>query len=215
MRPNSWSNRSGSATRSTPTCEARRSGTAATSTDFHPGPPASPIPAFPASLDRPSLDAKVNGRLDTYGKSHADAEARFTLGTDNPGSPNIAAGLARLPIYTRGGGSLGYTQNFNRLDVTLKGGLDRISYQPSILTDGTTASNADRDYDQYSGSSRGSYELLPGVKPFAEFALDQRAHDLALDRNGVGRDSDGHDRPSRLDVRIVTASSPAKFPAAI
>ena len=67
----------------------------------------------------------------SIGKSHADAEGRFTVGTDNPGSPNISAGLAQLPIYTRIGGSLGYTQNFNRFDVTLKGGVDRISYQDS------------------------------------------------------------------------------------
>jgi hypothetical protein len=38
---------------------------------------------------------------------------------------------------------------------------------------------------------RASYELLPGVKPFAEFAADRRDHDLAFDRNGVDRDSNG------------------------
>ncbi len=144
----------------------------------------------PKSLDRPDFDGKVNGRLDVVGRSHADAEARLTVGTDNPGSPNITAGLERLPIFTRVGGSLGYTQNFNRLDVTLKGGIDRIDYQSSKFTDGTTASNDDRNFDQYSASLRGSYELRPGVTPFVEVGVDQRTHDLALDRNGLNRDSD-------------------------
>ncbi|MGZ5897110.1 MAG: outer membrane beta-barrel protein [Xanthobacteraceae bacterium] len=144
----------------------------------------------PRSLDRPSLESKVNGRLDVIGKSHADVEGRFTVGTDNPGSPNVAADLARLPIYTRVGGSLGYTQNFNRVDLTVKGGLDRISYQDSRLTDGTTSPNDDRDYQQYALSLRGSYELTPGVRPFVEVAGDERRHDLFVDRNGIRRDSD-------------------------
>jgi hypothetical protein len=144
----------------------------------------------PRSLDRPSLESKINGRLDVFGKSHADVEGRFTVGTDNPGSPNIAAGLAQLPIYTRVGGSLGYTQNFNRLDLTVKGGLDRISYQDSTLTDGTTSSNDDRDYQQYALAVRAAYEMTPWMKPFVEVSGDTRQHDLLVDRNGIRRDSD-------------------------
>ncbi len=37
--------------------------------------------------------------------------------TDNPGSPNIQAGLASYPIYTTLGGTLGFDQRFNRLRV--------------------------------------------------------------------------------------------------
>jgi hypothetical protein len=144
----------------------------------------------PRSLDRPDFEGKVNGKLDTYGRSHADVEGRLTVGTDNPGSPNVLAGLERLPIFTRLGGSLGYTQNFNRLDVTLKSGIDRIDYQPSKLTDGSSSPNNDRNYNQYSVSLRGGYELRPGMTPFAEVLADQRRHDLSLDRNGLNRDSD-------------------------
>ena len=144
----------------------------------------------PKFLDRPDFEGKANGRLDVHDRSHADAEARLTVGTDNPGSPNITAGLERLPIFTRVGGSLGYTQNFNRVDVTLKGGIDRIDYQNSVFTDGSTQSNDDRNYNQYSMALRGSYELRPGVTPFAEVSTDRRVHDLYLDRNGINRDSD-------------------------
>jgi len=90
----------------------------------------------------------------------------------------------------RVGGSLGYTQNFNRFDATLKGGADTIRYQESQLTDGTTSSNEDRDYHQYALSLRGSYDLTPGVKPFAEVSGDTRRHELPVDRNGIRRDSD-------------------------
>jgi hypothetical protein len=144
-----------------------------------------------SDLNRPSLDARVNGRIDVTPLTRVDLEGRAIVGTDNPGSPNIQAGLARLPIYTTVGGSAGFGQRFNRVEVALKGGVDRTVYQQSTFTDGTTASNADRDFDRYFGELRASYELTPGVKPFVETGADRRVHDLAIDRTGVRRDSDG------------------------
>jgi hypothetical protein len=144
-----------------------------------------------SDLNRPSLDARVNGRIDVTPLTRVDLEGRVIVGTDNPGSPNIQADLSKLPIYTTVGASAGLGQRFNRVEVTLKGGVDRTVYQQSTFTDGTTASNADRDFDRYFGELRASYELTPGVKPFVETGADRRAHDLAIDRTGVRRDSDG------------------------
>src|SRR5262245_66000188 len=94
-------------------------------------------------------------------------------------------------MYTAFGGTAGLGQRFNRVDVTLKGGADLTVYQQSTFTDGTTASNADRGFDRYFGELRASYELTPGVKSFVETGADRRVHDLAIDRTGVRRDSDG------------------------
>ena len=41
-------------------------------------------------------------------------------------------------------------------------------YQYSELTDGTSTSNDDRNYNQYGGLGRVSYDLMPGLKPFGE-----------------------------------------------
>jgi hypothetical protein len=38
---------------------------------------------------------------------------------------------------------------------------------------------------------RGSYELTPGVRPFAETGVDRRVFDLPVDFNGIRRGSDG------------------------
>jgi hypothetical protein len=143
------------------------------------------------SLDRPAFDGKIDGRIDVTGQTRVDLESRFLVATDNPGSPNIQAGLARLPISTTAGGSVGLGQRFNRFDVSLKGGIDRTTYQNSTFTDGTTASNDDRNFDLYSTQLRTGYELTPGVKPFFEIDVDRRHHDLALDRFGIDRDSQG------------------------
>jgi hypothetical protein len=147
---------------------------------------------FVPDLDRPNLDGKVDGRIDVTRDSQIDAQARLLVGTDNPGSPNLQAGLAKLPIFVSGGGTLGYTQRFNRFELSGKASVDRTVYQASDLTDGTTASNDDRNYNQYGFTLRGGYELTPGVKPFVEGGVDSRVHDLAFDRNGVVRDSDGY-----------------------
>ena len=144
---------------------------------------------FSPALSRPNVDSKVNGRIDISSRTRADIEGRFLLSTDNPGSPNIQVGLANLPIFTTTGGSAGITQRFNRFEVTAKGSVDRTVYQDSTLLDGTTASNADRDFNQYGGTLRGSYEITPGIKPFVEFGGDARVHDLTFDRSGLQRDS--------------------------
>ncbi|HXW24503.1 MAG TPA: outer membrane beta-barrel protein [Xanthobacteraceae bacterium] len=141
--------------------------------------------------DRPYLDAKADGRIDVTRDIRIDVEGRYLLSTDYPGSPNITADIAKLPIYTDVGATLGVGERFNRFDVSVKGTFDRFDWQDSLLTNGTMSSNADRDYNQYGAQLRGSYEVLPGLKPFAELDADTRVHDLPIDRTGADRDSDG------------------------
>ena len=124
--------------------------------------------------------------------TRVDLEGRFILGTDYPGSPNIQADLARLPIYTTLGGSAGIGQRFNRFEVTFKGGVDRTEFQKSVFINGQTENNNDRDYNQYSTALRAAYELSPGVRPFAEVTANQRVHDLPVDRFGLDRNSAGY-----------------------
>jgi hypothetical protein len=146
---------------------------------------------IPDSLDRPTADARVNGRLDVDSRSHFDMEGRLLIGTDAPGSPNIVAGLARLPITTTVGATAAYTQAFNRFEFTAKSTVDRAVWQASTFTDGESAGNEDRNYDQFGGAFRAAYDLKPGIKPFVEAGADTRVHDLQFDRNGEDRDSNG------------------------
>jgi hypothetical protein len=142
-------------------------------------------------LDRPNMDAKVNGRIDLGGFSRVDLEGRLLVGTDRPGSPNIQADLSRLPVYTTFGGSIGFGQRFNRFEVSVKGGVDRTVYQDSHFMDGQIESNVDRNMNQYGGLLRTSYDVLPGIKPFVEIGADARRHDVEPDRFGMFRNSDG------------------------
>jgi hypothetical protein len=143
------------------------------------------------SLNRPNFNGTVDGRVDVTHETRIDLQGRTLVGTDNPGSPNLQAGLSELPLFATVGGTVGLGQRFNRLDLSLKGDVDRTAYQESHLTDGSTASNDDRNYDQYGGRLRAGYELSPGVVPFAEVDIDTRKHDLETDYSGYQRDSNG------------------------
>lgn len=145
----------------------------------------------PIDVSRPAFNGHVDGRLDVSRDTRLTAQGRLLVATDNPGSPNVQAGLERYPIYTTVGATAGFDQNFNRLQVSGGAVVDRTDYQWSKLTDGTKSSNDDRNYSQYGGIGRVSYEVMPGLKPFGEAQADRRVHDLYLDRNGYARNSTG------------------------
>jgi hypothetical protein len=113
------------------------------------------------------------------------------VSTDNPGSPNLQAELAKLPVFVNYGGNAGLGQRFNRFELSVKADAERTAYQHSTLTDGSTASNDDRNYNQYGGTLRGGYELMPGVVSFVEASADTRVHDLNADLSGYQRNSKG------------------------
>ncbi|MBX9843935.1 MAG: outer membrane beta-barrel protein, partial [Xanthobacteraceae bacterium] len=144
-----------------------------------------------SSLNRPMLDSKAFARLDASRDTAFDVEGRYFLSTDYPGSPNVPAGVAKLPIFHTYGTTLGLAQRFNRFEIAARATVDRTEYQDSLLTDGTTSSNRDRAFNAYGGTLRGSYEVFPGVRPFVEVGADTRKHDLQFDRNGFQRDSNG------------------------
>jgi len=149
------------------------------------------VSSAPTDVDRPDFTGHVDGRLDVGHDTRLLGQVRLRVATDNPGSPNVQAGLARYPVYSTLGGTFGVDQNFNRLQISAGGTVDRTVYTDSKLTDGTTTTNDDRNFSQYGGVGRVSYDLMPGVKPFAEFEGDSRVHDVRFDRSGFQRDSSG------------------------
>jgi hypothetical protein len=149
------------------------------------------ISPVPTNIDRPDFTGKIDGRIDVTHDTRINSELRLRVSTDNPGSPNIQAGLSKYPLYATTGGTLGVEHDFNRLQVSLNGTVDRTVYQDSQLTDGTSTTNDDRNFNQYGGVARVSYDLLPGLKPFGEVEGDTRIHDTQFDRSGFQRDSNG------------------------
>ena len=107
-----------------------------------------------SSANRPLLDFKSFTRFDVTRDTTINTESRYFLSTDYPGSPNLPADIAKLPIFTTYGYTAGLAQRFNRLELSVKGSFDRTTYEDSQLTDGTTSSNHDRDFNQYGVQAR-------------------------------------------------------------
>src|SRR6202030_3070454 len=108
------------------------------------------VSSAPTNVDRPDFTGHIDGRLDVTRDTRLTSELRLRVSTDNPGSPNIQAGLDHYPIYTTLGGTFGVDQNFNRLEIAAGATIDRTVYQESRLTDGTSSSNDDRNFTQRS-----------------------------------------------------------------
>jgi hypothetical protein len=149
------------------------------------------VSSAPTNINRPDFLGHIDGRVDVTEDTSITEQVRLKVGIDNPGSPNIAAGLAAYPVYATFGSTIGIDQRFNRLELSGGATFDRTVYQNSMLTDGTIASNADRAFNQYGGIGRVSYDLLPGVKPFVEVEGDSRFHDQQIDNSGYARNSNG------------------------
>jgi hypothetical protein len=149
------------------------------------------ISPAPTNINRPDFTGHIDGRIDVTEDTSITEQVRLRVATDNPGSPNVQAGLAAYPVYATFGSTIGIDQRFNRLELSGGATFDRTVYQDSTLTDGSIASNADRAYNQYGGIGRVSYDLLPGVKPFVEAEADSRFHDQLIDNSGFARNSTG------------------------
>ena len=120
------------------------------------------VSSAPTDIDRPAFDGHVDGRLDMTRDTKLLGQLRMRMFTDNPGSPNIVAGLSKYPLAFTTGVTAGFDQSFNRLQVSGGVTVDRTAYQQSRFTDGSTETNNDRNFNQYGGIARVSYDLMPG-----------------------------------------------------
>jgi hypothetical protein len=151
------------------------------------------------AASRPAADGTVRLRIDADRDLHFDAEGRFLVDTQRTSSPNLQAAAGNLqvaaatsrPLLAVYGGSLGATETFNRLSVTLRGSVDRSEFDNARLSDGTIINQSDRNLNQYSLQLRTAYEISPDFSPFIDILGDTRVYDLRRDVNGVQRDSDG------------------------
>ncbi|WCS25335.1 outer membrane beta-barrel protein [Methylobacterium sp. NMS14P] len=144
------------------------------------------------AASRPAADGVVRLRIDANRDLRIDAEGRFLVDTQRTSSANLQAATATTrPLLAVYGGSLGATETFNRLSVTLRGSVDRSEFDNARLADGTIVNQSDRNLNQYSLQLRTAYEINPDFSPFIDLLGDTRVYDQRFDATGVRRDSDG------------------------
>ncbi|WP_245447068.1 outer membrane beta-barrel protein [Methylobacterium sp. 17Sr1-1] len=143
------------------------------------------------NANRPDGDGAMRLRLDVARDTKVDVEGRYAISTQRAGSPDLNAQVRDRPLVAAYGGTVGVTQNFNRLQVTVAGLIDRQTFENAQLGDGTILRQDDRNANQVGLRLRTGYEIRPGFTPFVDTLVDTRIHDFAVDQSGLRRDSDG------------------------
>ena len=158
-------------------------------------------------------------RLDVSRDTQVDVEGHGVLDSQSPGSPNLTADVLGRSLSYTFGASTAVTQRFNRLALTLRGTLDRSSYDDGLRSGalrngGLFTNQISSDYNTVGAVARASYELQPGWTPYVEVRADQRQYDNTLDADGFRRSSDGGTVKvgSTFEItRLVTADLSAGY----
>lgn len=140
---------------------------------------------------RPDGEGSLDLRLDASRDTRILLETRAKLDTQRPGSPDLTAAVTGRPLVYQYGASAGVTHDINRLQMTLRGSVDRSDYEDGKLSNGGIVSQRDRNQTQYGLRLRAAYEVTPGFKPFVQGDVDTREFDEAVDSSGYRRSSDG------------------------
>ncbi|MFC5552664.1 outer membrane beta-barrel protein [Methylobacterium iners] len=143
------------------------------------------------AASRPNGAGNVRLRLDANRDTRVDVEGRFLLETQRAGSPDLNATVSSRPLIASYGTTVGVTENFNRLQLSLRGLVDRSEFEDARLSNGTVLSQADRNLNQFGLRVRAAYEISPVISPFIDILADTRVYDRRVDSNGIRRDSDG------------------------
>ncbi len=138
--------------------------------------------------DRPSLNSVVDGRLDASADTALEGQLRLTLDTEATGSDSVPDTALSRPQTVATGATLGVTQQLGRLSLRLRGTIDRNTYEDVPLSGGGKLSGAVRNRTAMGAQLRASYEITPGMRPFAEIEVDRRVYDetASEDRNSTG-----------------------------
>ncbi len=148
------------------------------------------------AANRPDGLGKVDGKIDVTRDTTLDYGGAFNITTLRPGSPEIQPGSSSItstnqPVTWSAGGYVGGTHKFNRLEVSLRGTLDRAQTGDATFSDGSMQRLSYNDYTTLGVRPRLSYEIAPGLKPFVEATVDRRIYDKVFDVNGFRRNSTG------------------------
>lgn len=152
---------------------------------------------FPSNsnANRPDISGIVDGRIDVTRNTKINSEGRLVVVTQTPGSALLAVPgsvfITGRPLITAEGATLGASHQFNRLILDLRGTFDRTQYGDATQSDGTLFRYSQDNFNDYGVVGRASYELTPGIIPFAETAFDARVRDNDVDLSGFQRSSRG------------------------
>lgn len=135
----------------------------------------------------------ASGRLDVLKETYILGSASASRLHEDRGSPDARTNADSPTEYTQNDASLSFMRNLRRLSFNLTGDYSGLNYDNGQTSTGTVIINNDRDRDQYKGTVRVGYEIIPDYQAFVRSSINKRSYDLDVDQNGFDRDSKGYE----------------------
>ena len=148
---------------------------------------------------KPEFNIDGSLRLDLIDGFSATAGANYGFATESASSPSLTSTAINEPGVHSYGTFLEVARSGGRIDLSLRGSIDRTQYDNAKLSSGGTFSQADRDVNQYGLSARVGYQTGLAYSPFVFGSYSHGVHDLKFDRNGQQRDSDSYELRAGID----------------
>ena len=142
----------------------------------------------------------TSGRIDIRRSTNLKLAARYEHGHDDRSNPNDA-GTGKKPTelddYTS---DAAFYHTFGRVNATLGGSFERITFQDVNAVGGGRDINHDRDRNVYEGSLRIGYVIQPQYEAFVRGSYNVRNYDTTESGTGVDRDSQGYGVAAGLQI---------------
>ena len=143
-----------------------------------------------SSEDRSDWNVAADGRLDVLRGTYVNGEAGYVVAHEPRYSPDEPGGAAEPTRYAQFHAAATITHRPNRFGVQMGVSYDDFNFASTPLIGGGHVSNDDRDEHQFGAFAKVSYEIAPDYAVFVRSAYTNENFDLAVDRNGINRDSD-------------------------
>ena len=162
--------------------------------NFRPPTPLTATASFsPASTPR-ATPRSISTAITRFRRS-TRPRPTYTTTADRPRS------LRNRSIAAYGGG-LGVSQDFNRVELTLRGSVERNYWEDAHFADGATQDLSRDSYDDYGLTLKASYALTPDVQPFILGGVDQRIHDSSRQQRRLRTQFGRRHDQRRLDLPV-------------
>ena len=142
-----------------------------------------------------------DGRIDATRDTSLDWAISHVQRHEDRGSPDDLNGVEPT-LFTVLTPEISLSQSFGRISVEVGGGLQRFDFDSAVIA----GDNDDRDRDEWEGTLRLGYEIVPGYEAFIRGAYFARAYEDTFDDNGFERSSTGYEAVAgtALDLTGVT-----------
>lgn len=147
-------------------------------------------------------NAGADGRYDITGGSSVYANGQASQLHEARSSPNATGFQAAPNRYFQYHGETDATYQPNRFGLTAGAQVDSFIYQNTPITGGGYLNNKDRNYSEYQGYGKASYDFSPGYTGFLRASYDTRQFVQPLDRTGVHRSSNGYKVDGGVDLQL-------------